>query len=120
MNLINANQVSARCSQVQLWLRHLSSKPRAMDALLIVALGGYKASAGWGWGYSQRYGLNYHPHGAVVHGGGSGFSDSHSGAPSPLFKTVVIDTDQGGGVNRLEGRCPGQYLALSQLTSSQE
>ena len=61
-------------------LCHLSSKPRAMGALLIVALGGYKASAGWGWGYSQRYGLNYHPHGAVVHGGGSGFSDNHSGA----------------------------------------
>ena len=33
---------------MQLWLCHLSSKPRAMDALLIVALGGYKASAGWG------------------------------------------------------------------------
>lgn len=120
MNLINANQVSARCSQVQLWLRHLRSKPRAMDAVHIVALGGYKGSAGWGWGYSQRYGLNHHPHGAVVHGGGSGFSDNHSGASSPFLKTLVIDTDQGGRVNRLEGRCPGAVLALSQLTSFQE
>ena len=61
-----------------------------------------------GGGNSQRHGLNHHPHGAVVHGGGRGFSDNHSGAPPPFLKTVVIDTDQGEGVNRLEGRSPGR------------
>lgn len=44
MNLIMANQVSGRCSR----LRHLSSKPGAAGVLHVVALCGYKGSAGGG------------------------------------------------------------------------